>query len=50
VLFDGSRSAGSHLERWDGRDASGRGVTPGVYFGRLEGERFEAAQRVTIVR
>ena len=37
TLVTGSLQPGSHLERWDGRDASGRRVPAGIYFARLEG-------------
>lgn len=35
-LARGERGAGEHAERWDLRDAGGRVVTAGLYFGRLE--------------
>jgi len=35
-LVAGTRAAGPHRERWDGRDGSGRGVASGVYFARLK--------------
>ena len=50
VLIDAPLAAGSRLEPWDGRDGRGRSVGPGVYFGRLEGDDFEATQRVTVIR
>ena len=36
TLVDGVRSAGPHVEQWDGRDSHGAVVTPGVYLLRLE--------------
>ncbi len=35
TLASGSRAAGRHEARWDGRDADGRGLPAGVYFARL---------------
>ncbi len=35
TLTDGERSAGEHGVTWDGRDASGGIVAPGIYFVRL---------------
>jgi hypothetical protein len=42
-------SADRGVVRWDGRDASGIGVAPGVYFLRMEGER-GAAPTTRVVR
>jgi hypothetical protein len=36
VLAEGPAPAGATSIRWDGRDSSGRRVSPGVYFFRLE--------------
>jgi len=36
TLVDGPRAAGAGTADWDGRDASGRRVTAGIYFVRLE--------------
>ena len=36
VLFDAEALAGAHSHRWDGRDGSGRLVTPGLYVARIE--------------
>ncbi|MFC1572564.1 T9SS type A sorting domain-containing protein [Candidatus Eisenbacteria bacterium] len=46
--FAAIRSGG--LLTWDGTDASGRRVTPGVYFVRLNDGRQAQAERVTLVR
>ncbi len=35
-LFEGVAPAGESVEPWDGRDADGRGVPPGLYLVRLE--------------
>jgi len=38
--------AGTHHEAWDGRDAAGRRVPPGLYFLRLQADDEEAAARL----
>lgn len=50
TLDRGTRVAGLHAVRWDGRDDSGRRVAPGVYFARLEAGGRELRQTLTIVR
>jgi flagellar hook assembly protein FlgD len=35
-LVAGAFAAGTHAARWDGHDASGARVRPGVYFVRLQ--------------
>ncbi|MEP0547150.1 MAG: FG-GAP-like repeat-containing protein [Rhodothermales bacterium] len=57
TLVDAARPAGSHTATWDGRDASGRRLSAGVYLYRLEvidpargaGERAET-RRLVLVR
>jgi hypothetical protein len=44
------QGAGRHTATWDGRDAAGREVAPGIYFSRLETGRFSATQRMTLLR
>jgi Ca-activated chloride channel family protein len=50
VLEDAERSAGSHIARWDGRDARGYLVAPGLYFVRLLSAGATATMRITVVR
>lgn len=50
VLADAVLSAGPHAIRWDGRDASGRGVASGVYFYRLDAGARHATGRMALVR
>jgi hypothetical protein len=40
------RDAGEHEARWDGRDESGRLVSPGVYFWRLEAGSHRESQPI----
>lgn len=52
-LLDAPRGAGEHTVTWDGCDARGRRVVPGVYFARLamsgSGARAHMARRVVVV-
>lgn len=50
TLAAGPREAGTHTVEWDGRDASGRDVSPGIYFARLTAAGRTAAQKVQLVR
>jgi hypothetical protein len=44
------QKAGPHSVRWDGLDNNGRTVAPGVYFYRLETDRFEETKSLTVIR
>mgnify|MGYP000974098669 CR=1 FL=1 len=50
VLTEGERSAGRHEAVWDGRDASGRAVSSGVYLYRLEAGGQAGMGKMTLVR
>ena len=50
VLADGERAAGKHSVQWDGRDAFGAQVTPGVYFVRLNSRDTALSLRITVLR
>ncbi len=50
ALFAGRQSAGNHQTDWDGRDAVGRPVAPGVYICRLQTERELVTRRVALLR
>jgi hypothetical protein len=50
TLHDGAMLAGSHVERWDGKDESGAQVAAGVYFVRLQTTSGDKTQRVTVMR
>ena len=45
-----THQAGRFTANWDGRDAEGRQVAPGVYFYRLETSMHSATERVTLLR
>lgn len=49
-LLDERRSAGEHRIVWDGRNDSGVGVAPGLYFTRLRAGRAERAEKLVVVR
>jgi len=46
----GELSAGSHPLSWDGRDADGRAVRPGVYLVRLDALGRHRTQRLVVLR
>jgi hypothetical protein len=50
VLANGHREAGVFTEAWDGNDASGREVSSGVYFVRLEAGSAVATRKILLVR
>jgi flagellar hook assembly protein FlgD len=50
-LVDGRLAAGQHALAWDGRDASGRAVTAGIYFARLLIDaRTSVVERLVLLR
>jgi hypothetical protein len=49
-LWSGSLAPGSHVFRWDGRDAGGRLLPNGAYFVRWQTARSERSERLTIIR
>ena len=49
-LVTGSLAAGEHVVAWDGRDAAGRPVASGVYFGRLATAAGTTTLRIARVR
>jgi hypothetical protein len=51
VLEDGAiRDAGPHTATWDGRDATGRRVAPGIYFYVLNAAGEIARERTILLR
>ena len=49
-LDDGVRGAGTHKVQWDGRDASGKLVSSGIYFYRLEGAAGVAPRKMVLLK
>lgn len=50
ALWDGTLPAGTHPLSWDGRDAHGHAVAPGVYFFRAATAGGEATRRLVVVQ
>jgi hypothetical protein len=50
TLEDGLLPAGEHAARWDGRDASGVRLSPGVYLAKLTGRGGAQVSRIVLVR
>jgi len=50
TLLNGVRSAGSHTVVWNGCDDSGMAVSSGVYFYRLNADRFVATKKMILVK
>ena len=48
ALAAGPRTAGRHTIAWDGRDAAGARLSPGLYFARVRVSGAEAVQRVVL--
>ncbi|HPF34758.1 MAG TPA: M14 family zinc carboxypeptidase [Candidatus Krumholzibacteria bacterium] len=49
-LAAGDMASGRHVLSWDGRDASGRAVSSGLYFVRAAAGRERVVERLTLVR
>ncbi len=49
-LVNGPRTAGDFREAWNGLDASGREVSSGVYYYRLESENASETRKMTLLR
>ena len=50
TLVDDSRAAGTHLARWDGRDAAGTPAAAGIYFLRIESAGETKSGRIALLR
>jgi len=50
TLLDGTRAAGRHSASWNGCDASGSEVGPGVYFVRMTAGDFNATKKVMLLK
>ena len=48
-LVDGARPAGRHAVTWSGIDGTGRRVSAGVYFVRLETASFQETRKITLL-
>lgn len=50
TLVSGARPSGPNTVLWDGRDNSGRTVSSGVYFYRIEAGQFTATKRMVLLK
>jgi flagellar hook assembly protein FlgD len=50
VLFDGFHQAGRWSVSWDGRDAGGTSVPPGIYFVRAQAGNLAASRKIVLLR
>ena len=50
TLVDESQKLGYYKIIWDGKDASGRKVSTGTYFCRLEVDNFVSTKKLTVIR
>jgi hypothetical protein len=50
VLASGQLAAGEHTVHWDGRDASGRLVSSGIYLYRLNSSEFSEARKMLLLK
>ena len=49
-VVDDEFAAGRHTVRWDGRDSSGREVSAGIYFYRLEAGSNESMKKMILLK
>ncbi len=49
-LVDEAKIPGRYTTTWDGRDQNGTLVSPGIYFIRMEADRFRAGSKLVLVR
>lgn len=50
TLVDAKVDAGKYLAHWDGMNAAGGRVSSGVYFYKMESDRFNATRKMLVVR
>lgn len=50
ILVNGHRPAGEHSVRWDGNDDSGRAVSSGLYFYRLETDKVRQTRKMILLK
>ena len=50
LLVSGNQDAGMFTKEWFGLDDSGRAVSSGVYFARLETERYSEGRKLVLIR
>jgi len=50
TLFNKQASAGTYRVKWNGRDFNGRAVSAGVYFYKLEADRFTLTKKMIMLK
>lgn len=50
TLLDGNLSSGTHRVEWNGCDASGQALATGIYFYRLDGDRFNQTRKMMLMK
>jgi Secretion system C-terminal sorting domain/Right handed beta helix region len=50
TLLDEFKSSGENEIKWNGRDATGRSVSSGSYFVRLQGDSIATVRKITLLR
>ncbi|MDZ7376400.1 MAG: YCF48-related protein [candidate division KSB1 bacterium] len=50
LLVNGQLTAGVHAAKWDGKDDFGRLLSSGIYFYRIEADRFASTQRMVMMK
>lgn len=50
AIAEGRQAGGHHAAAWDGRDATGRAVSPGIYFCRAEIGEWSEVRKVVLLR
>jgi flagellar hook assembly protein FlgD len=50
TLVDGHKSAGYKTIWWDGKDEKGVSVASGIYFYRLEADKFSEVKKMMLVK
>jgi hypothetical protein len=50
TLIAGTQTAGVHFAIWDGSDCSGRRVSPGIYFYRMETDDYTGVRKMIVAK
>ncbi|MCK4591799.1 MAG: T9SS type A sorting domain-containing protein, partial [Candidatus Latescibacteria bacterium] len=50
TLFDGQKTAGTHIVEWDGKDSFGRNVSSGIYLYKMEAGDFVQEKKMVLLR
>jgi len=50
TLIDENKPAGSHIVKWDGKNTSGEYVTSGMYFIRLQADKYTQIKKAIYLK